>query len=87
MATDQTRPESEPDIVLTSEFASVRIDVDLAGNGPRLRIENRQNGHAVCLDPLELASLTWLQHRDLGPFLDPSQSGWRNYEEMTDGDG
>jgi len=72
-------------MVLTSEFASVHVSLDLAGNGPRLRIENRQNGYAVYLDPLELASLTWLQHSDLGPFLDPSQTGWRNYEEMTDG--
>lgn len=80
-------PDAEPvdpaDAILTSEFASVRVSVDHAGNGPRLRIENRQNGHAVYLDPLELASLTWLRHSDLGPFLDPSQTGWRNYEEMT----
>jgi hypothetical protein len=73
-------------VVLGSEFASVRVSVDLTGNGPRLRVENRQNGRAVYLDPLELACLTWLRHRDLGPFLDPSQTGWRNYEEMTDVD-
>lgn len=72
--------------MLTSEFASVSVGVDLTGNGPRLRIENRQNGQAICLDPLELACLTWLRHRDLGPFLDPSQTGWRNDEEKTDVD-
>jgi hypothetical protein len=72
---------------LTSEFASVMVSVDRTANGPRLRIENRRSGHAVYLDPLELASLTWLRHRDLGPFLDPSQVGWRNErdnEEMSD---
>lgn len=72
--------------VLTSEFASVLVGVDRSANGPRLRIENRRSGRAVYLDPLELASLTWLRHRDLGPFLDPSQAGWRNDEEMTDAD-
>jgi hypothetical protein len=61
---------------LTNEFASVSVSIDASGNGPRLRIENRQNGVAICLDPLELASLTWLDHERLGPFLDPSQTGW-----------
>ena len=78
--------DGDVNAILTSEFASVRVSVDLEGNGPRLRIENRQNGYAVFLDPLELASLTWLQHRDIGQFLDPSRTGWRNYEENTDGD-
>ncbi|GAA4738301.1 hypothetical protein GCM10023350_23090 [Nocardioides endophyticus] len=63
-------------MVLTSEFASVRVSADTEANGPRLRIENRQNGMVIHLDPLELASLTWLRHMDLGPFLDPSRTGW-----------
>lgn len=62
--------------VLTSEFASVTVRTDDRANGPRLRIENRQNGRVIFLDPLELAALTWLRHDDLGPFLDPSQTGW-----------
>jgi hypothetical protein len=66
---------------LTSEFAAVSVEVDYHANGPRLRIENRQNGRIVYLDPLEIASLTWLTHERLGPFLDPSQTGWRNDEE------
>jgi len=63
-------------LVLTNEFASVTVVLDSRGNGPRLRIVNRHNGRAVHLDPLELASLTWLTHASLGPFLDPSQTGW-----------
>jgi hypothetical protein len=63
---------------LSSEFASVRVEVDQRGNGPRLRIENQHNRRVVYLDPLELASLTWLTHERLGPFLDPSQTGWRS---------
>jgi hypothetical protein len=65
---------------LSSEFASVSIEVDQRANGPRLRIENRQNRRVIYLDPLELASLTWLTHDHLGPFLDPSQTGWRSEE-------
>lgn len=81
-----------PDAELTSEFASVVVSVDNSANGPRLRIEDRRSGRAIYLDPLELASLTWLRHRDLGPFLDPSQVGWANEleqcddEEVTDAD-
>lgn len=82
---DDPRIDSTP-VELTSEFASVLVGIDRGANGPRLCIENRQNGAAIFLDPLELASLTWLRHRDLGPFLDPSRTGWRNYEEMTDDD-
>jgi hypothetical protein len=65
---------------LTSEFASVTVELDNTANGPRLRIENQQNRRVVYLDPLELASLTWLDHESLGPFLDPSQTGWSSHE-------
>jgi hypothetical protein len=65
---------------LKNEFAAVEIGVDHSANGPRLRIENCQNRRVVYLDPLELASLTWLTHDHLGPFLDPSQTGWGNDE-------
>jgi hypothetical protein len=71
-------PARSPTLELASEFASVAVEVDRSGNGPRLRIENLQNRRVVYLDPLELASLTWLTHEHLGPFLDPSQTGWRS---------
>lgn len=69
---------------LTSEFASVTVELDLSANGPRLRIENQQNRRVVYLDPLELASLTWLDHESLGPFLDPSRTGWSSHEGAPD---
>ncbi|HET8673191.1 MAG TPA: hypothetical protein VFL87_06125 [Thermoleophilaceae bacterium] len=69
---------------LTSEFASVSVELDTSANGPRLRIENQQNRRVVYLDPLELASLTWLDHDSLGPFLDPSQTGWSSHEGAPD---
>jgi hypothetical protein len=65
---------------LASEFGSVTVEVDTRANGPRLRIENQQNKRVVYLDPLEVASLTWLSHERLGPFLDPSQTGWSSDE-------
>lgn len=72
---------------LTSEFASVTVRVDEVANGPRLRIENRGNGAVVYLDPLELASLTWLRHADLAPILDPSRTGWRDPDVLKEDDG
>lgn len=66
---------------LSSEFASVTLEVDTRANGPRLRIENEHNQRVIYLDPLEIASLTWLTHERLGPFLDPSQTGWNSHEE------
>lgn len=65
---------------LENEFGSVTVALDLSANGPRLRIEDLRNGRTIHLDPLELASLTWLTHERLGPFLDPSQTGWRSDE-------
>lgn len=63
---------------LTSEFGDVLIALDRRANGPRLQIEDLRSGRTIHLDPLELASLTWLTHERLGPFLDPSQTGWRS---------
>src|SRR3954470_24630368 len=96
MSAPHRRNGAGPDsgkLVLTSEFASVEVEIDMQANGPRLRIENQQNRRVVYLDPLELASLTWLTHppptrgslpwlthESLGPFLDPSQTGWRSDE-------
>jgi hypothetical protein len=65
-------------LALSSEFATVHVWVDTEGNGPRLLVEDQHNGRRIYLDPLELASLTWLRHEDLGPFLDPSRTGWRD---------
>lgn len=72
-------------LFLRNEFAAVSVSIDLEGRGPRLRIVNEQNGMAVCLDPLELASLTWLDHTSLGPFLDPSNTGWSSDQGAPDG--
>jgi hypothetical protein len=62
-------------MVLTSEFASVTVERDDRGNGPRLMIRDMRNGRTVFLDPLELAALVWVRHDELEPFLDPSRFG------------
>ena len=58
---------------LHSEFASVEIDRDDSGNGPRLLIRDARSGKTIFLAPLELASLAWARHEELLPFLDPAR--------------
>ena len=60
-------------MTLNSEFASVEIDRDDSGNGPRLLIRDTRSGKTIFLDPLELASLAWIRHEELLPFLDPAR--------------
>jgi hypothetical protein len=60
-------------MTLNSEFASVEIDRDDNGNGPRLLIRDARSGKTIFLDPLELVSLAWARHEELRPFLDPAR--------------
>jgi hypothetical protein len=62
-------------IQLSSEFASVEVDRDDQGNGPRLKIRDVRSGRCVFLDPLELAALAWSRHEELLPLLDPGRFG------------
>jgi len=64
---------------LINEFAAVEIESDETGNGPRLVIRDVRSGRAVLLDPLELASLVWVRHEELTPFLDPARLESRTY--------
>ena len=60
---------------LSNEFASVEVQVDREANGPRLRVRDLLTGHAIFLDPKELAALTRVRHEDLKPFIDPGFEG------------
>lgn len=55
--------------VLTNEFASVRLSVDLCGHTPRLRVEDLETGDAIYLDPLELASFCKVTEPDRADWL------------------
>jgi hypothetical protein len=65
------------DDVVESEFASVRVGIDHAGNGARLRIEDLRTGQVGYLDALELETLAWLPEGGLHKLLDPSLVRWR----------
>ena len=54
----------EGGVVLRSEFAAVRVSVDRRANGPRLLVEDLEDGARVHLDPLELASLSHARDDD-----------------------
>lgn len=60
-------------MTLSSEFASVEIELDNEGNGPRLLVRDARSGRCILLDPLELTALAWVKHEELRPFLDPAR--------------
>ncbi|HEX3614387.1 MAG TPA: hypothetical protein VHU88_22060 [Sporichthyaceae bacterium] len=60
-----------------SEFARVRLSIDHAGNGPRLRIEDLTGGRVNYLDALTLEALAWVSEEKLRELLDPSADRWR----------
>jgi hypothetical protein len=57
--------------LLANEFASVRVEVDSAANGPRLKLTDLSSGMHAFFDPLELQSLAWVSHADLAGILSP----------------
>ena len=65
------------DVVIRSEFAYVRVRLDLLNDSPRLRIEDVRTGKVGFLDALELESLAWCKHEDLEVILNPSRQRWR----------
>ncbi|MDT5197469.1 MAG: hypothetical protein QOH20_4223 [Mycobacterium sp.] len=54
---------------LVNEFAAVRVSLDVSGNGPRLLVEDLDNGEQVFLCPLELASFTQATAEDREDWL------------------
>lgn len=54
---------------LVNEFASVRLILDLEGNGPRLLIQDLESDSAIYLCPLELVSLTEATQEDRDNWL------------------
>ena len=58
-------------MLIANEFASVDVDLDTNGKGPRLKIEDKSTGVHVFLDPIELQALAWATHKDLAVFARP----------------
>ena len=65
------------EFILKNEFAHVSVKVDHSSNGTRLMIKDNRTGRVIYLDPLELESLSWCEHKDLHPILDPSIIRWK----------
>ncbi|WP_067904403.1 hypothetical protein [Nocardia vaccinii] len=63
--------------IVHSEFAQVRVEIDYAANGPRLRLEDLKSGRVRFLDALELETIVWLTEEHLQRLLDPSADRWR----------
>ena len=59
-------------MILRSEFAHIRVELDESGNGPRLMVKDEKSQRLIYLDPLELASLACCDHKALAPILDPA---------------
>ncbi|MFZ7942834.1 MULTISPECIES: hypothetical protein [Bacillaceae] len=71
------------ELILKNEFAHVAVKVDLSSNGVRLMIKDIRTQRVIYLDPLELESLAWCEHKDLHPILDPSISRWKGIGHST----
>lgn len=63
--------------VVESEFASVSVNLDGAGNSVRLRLQDLRTGKTRHLDALELETIIWLADSHLTGLLDPSADRWR----------
>lgn len=72
-------PLSVPGIgpLVESEFAQVSVNIDNAGNSPRLRLEDLRTGRVRFLDALELETIVWLPEGKMAQLLDPSADRWR----------
>lgn len=66
---------------IRNEFARVAVELDEAGNGPRLLLRDLKTGREAFFDALELESLAWSTHTDMSPFLNPSLGRWRDHDD------
>lgn len=59
------------EMILKNEFAQVSVEIDYFPAGTRLKIKDVRTKREIYLDPLELESLAWCDHKDLHPFFRP----------------
>jgi hypothetical protein len=67
--------------VVESEFASVSVNLDTAGNSVRFCLEDLRTGRVRYLDALELEAIVWLPEGHLASLLDPSADRWNETAE------
>ncbi len=67
---DRRRAGELPDLVVTNEFAQVRVRKVWTRNGERLEISSSRLGRAIRLDALALESLTWQTAETFTKFLE-----------------
>lgn len=70
--------ESPEGAVVESEFAQVAVEIDDAGNSPRLRLTDLRTGRVRFLDALELETIIWLPDGHMKQLLDPSSDRWKD---------
>ena len=63
-------------LVLRNEFAIVALEICGEPGRERLCIKDLRTESAIELDALELESLAWASHTDLGRLLDPGLTRW-----------
>lgn len=66
------------DLIIQNEFGIVAVSQVGRKGLERLRIEDLRTGVSTDLDALELESLAWAKHEQLGSLLDPSLTRWRH---------
>lgn len=90
MTTPDPVPDAEPTPrahelgVVSSEFATVSVSVEVGGTGARLRLEDLRSGAVRHVDALELESLIWAPDHWWRRLLDPSLHRWREAEPGPD---
>ena len=57
------------ELVISNEFATVAVQLDVMANGQRLEITNLSTGLSIHLDAMELASLTTATHGDFDQLI------------------
>jgi hypothetical protein len=58
-------------LFLRNEFATLMVEIDRQGAGPRLRVVDLESGNEIFLDLLELESLTRLTHAHFADLVRP----------------
>lgn len=69
MENSHTADGKQGELVISNEFAEVRVRRVFTHNGVRLEIASRKLGFSICLDALQLESLTWQPPERFSAFL------------------